>query len=680
MSFIINTNFEVRFPIPIDGRLIVESVDGLTPSLVSLQVPYNYENMYVWVKEEKQFYYLIDNPPQGGATKSDWASFSGGVSNNQGLGDGKTGSTPFYYNNDWVVQSTHLYNDGNQISINGGGLGANGTPSSYLPNDAKFTVWSDSCIAVFEAATNSFVTNIEARNWKSGTKAAAAVGIYATMGPGLDGLTLGALSKEFTDFPGYGRSCDTFIYSGACARSLNIIQQGNIGTFQDADIKLFANSDANSIPTLRVFNGGITAGAILPNSYELRFGDKDTCTDQKNGSTDATSGRYVILKSPQTLEERWTLTWPKQGPASYSTTFNTALMWNGSEYIWGTAGQLGVAGGGGGAISLKPNAGLTNSGETYATIYNTTVNETTEVEGTNTPLTTQHPLTWLSGLTAGYFRQKNIVEVLDMILFPAIPFPYTSPSLSIVVSSPTLTLYRQVNISSYTHDITLNYSPSNSPATASQYSFFCSKITNTSGIPNYVLIGSAVNSTSNTQAKSTVSFPAQIPTWYSLFGTVSHISSTICLDSAGNPTPLPAANQAGIKSTTNPSSCNFCFIFPYFYGTVSSVETTVTNLQIQSSNDETALSQNNLTVDFNTQNSSTKGFLAIPNSIGSQISVTYVKHEATNNSLNQGTIPGSLFPAPFEVGDVSVNGILHTYSVYLFSKGSATDAPFKFTT
>jgi hypothetical protein len=634
--------------------------------------------MYVWVRDEKLFYYLIDSPTEGGATVSDWASFSGGSQNNQGLGDGKTGSTPFYYNNDWVVQSTHLYNDGNQVSINGGGLGANGTPSSYQPNAAKFTVWSDSCIAVFEAATNSFVTNIEARNWESGTKAAAAVGIYATMGPGLDGLTLGGLSKDFSAFPGYGRSCDTFIYSGACARSLNIIQQGNVGTFQDADIKLFANSDANSISTLRVFNRGITAGAILPNSYELRFGDKDTCNDQKNGSTDATSGRYVILKSPQTLEERWTLTWPKQGPASYSTTFNTALMWNGSEYIWGTAGQLGVAGGGGGgSITLEPNAGLTNSGETYATIYNTTVNETTEVEGTyETP--GDHPLVWLRGLTAGYFRQKNIVEVLDMILFPAIPFAYTSPSLSISVTDPVPTQYRQVNSSFYQHDITLNYNPGITTATASQYSFFCSKITNTSGVANYVLIDAAIDSTATSVVKANVNFSASIPTWYSLCGTVSHIASTIGNDSAGNPTPLPASNQAGIKPTT--SAVNFCFIFPYFYGTVSSSETSVTNTQIQNSNDETALSQNNLIVDFNTQNSGTKGFLAIPKSIGSQISVNYVKHEATNNALNQGTIPGALFPAPFDVGSVNVNGILHTYSVYLFSKGSATDAPFKFTT
>ena len=138
----VNQPLFIQAPYAIDGRLIVDRVDGSTESLVSLIVQNNYPNMYVWVRDEKLFYYLIDSPTEGGATVSDWASFSGGSQNNQGLGDGKTGSTPFYYNNDWVVQSTHLYNDGNQVSINGGGLGANGTPSSYQPNAAKFTVWS----------------------------------------------------------------------------------------------------------------------------------------------------------------------------------------------------------------------------------------------------------------------------------------------------------------------------------------------------------------------------------------------------------------------------------------------------------------------------------------------------------------------------------------------------------
>jgi hypothetical protein len=151
----------------------------------------------------------------------------------------------------------------------------------------------------------------------------------------LTGLYIGSLNENFTAFPGYGRGGDTFIYSSADSRSLNIMQQKNtVGTdFQNGDIKFFANGDAlngggsgECTPTLRFFadeNGKNPAGIILPTEREIRFGDNSTCAAQKTGPTDATSGYYVILKAPATLEERWTLTWPKQSPASYSTTFKS---------------------------------------------------------------------------------------------------------------------------------------------------------------------------------------------------------------------------------------------------------------------------------------------------------------------------------------------------------------------
>jgi hypothetical protein len=80
MAVTINTDgFAINFASSIDRRLIVDRVDGTTASLVSLEPNYNYRNMYVWVKEEKAFYYLIDTPDEGGATVSDWAQASGGV-------------------------------------------------------------------------------------------------------------------------------------------------------------------------------------------------------------------------------------------------------------------------------------------------------------------------------------------------------------------------------------------------------------------------------------------------------------------------------------------------------------------------------------------------------------------------------------------------------------------------
>ena len=80
MAVVINVDgFDINFPSSIDKRLIVDTVDGSFPSLTTLDTGYNYENMIVWVRDEKAFYYLIDIPTSDGAVASDWAKFSGGA-------------------------------------------------------------------------------------------------------------------------------------------------------------------------------------------------------------------------------------------------------------------------------------------------------------------------------------------------------------------------------------------------------------------------------------------------------------------------------------------------------------------------------------------------------------------------------------------------------------------------
>ena len=295
--------------------------------------------------------------PQGlqGVTGPQGAQGIQGVQGPTGfLSPGLTGSTPYYINNNWVVLSRFLYNDGNQISINGGGLGSNGTPSSFTTSTARFTVWGPS---VFEDNSNSFRRHINAINWATGSAASEiAVSSYNNNSNGLSSFSFGSLNSGFTAFPGYGRGGDTFIYSGGFSRSLNIIQQQNTipsgwsNNFQNGDIKFYSNSDAiktigvTSSPTFRLFsnNGSLPSGAILPGGRELRYGDVSTEDSQIGSSTDAGSGNYVIIKSPSTLNHRWTLTWPIQGPASYSLTQNTSLMYdiNTQTYIWGTAGSF----------------------------------------------------------------------------------------------------------------------------------------------------------------------------------------------------------------------------------------------------------------------------------------------------------------------------------------------------
>jgi len=164
MAVTLNTDgFAVNFAASIDKRLIVDRVDGTTSSLVSLEPNYNYRNMYVWVREEKSFYYLIDSPEEGGATVSDWTQASGGVGGSAsaidltevafGTGTGITSSNNFTFINDKTnlmsatgstISSSYVYNssiiggDTNQIfpnsynsSIIGGKYNKLGAETTY---------------------------------------------------------------------------------------------------------------------------------------------------------------------------------------------------------------------------------------------------------------------------------------------------------------------------------------------------------------------------------------------------------------------------------------------------------------------------------------------------------------------------------------------------------------------
>jgi hypothetical protein len=229
-----------------------------------------------------------------------------------------------------------------------------------------------------------------------------------------------------------------------------------------------------------------------------------------------------------------------------------------------------------------------------------------------------------------------------------------------------------VNSTPQTYGFTLNYNVGVTTATASQYSWLCSV---NGGSFNTIDV---CTSPSNSVTKGGVSFPVSTPTTYLVRGTVSHQSSTIGLDTAGSPTPLPVANQAGIKLST---CVGFSAIFPYYFGTVSDACTSINAADIITYGTRClAQTANGIIVDFNTQNAQTKGFLATPKSpgLGNQNVVTYCRHEEQANPLNGDYIPGPLFATISTVTGVDVCGVFQTYSVYLFSQGSATTDSFKF--
>ena len=268
-----------------------------------------------------------------------------------------------------------------------------------------------------------------------------------------------------------------------------------------------------------------------------------------------------------------------------------------------------------------------------------------------------------------------------MILFPAIPFAYTTPTLSIANPFAPLVL---VNTNPATCNLTLTYNAGNNiltglpgGATAIQYSWLCS--VNGGG---FNTIGAVCNSTFSSALKPGVSFPISTPTTYLVRGTVSHQSSLIGYDSTGNPTPIPSGNLAGSKCST---CVGFSSIFPYYFGTVSRYCPSIDATDITKGTRCTCQTANNLTVTFNST-AEEKGFLATPKPntgtlIGSQTVVTFGDWQDQVSLLSEAIpTPGGLFQTISTVPNVDVCGILQTYSVYLFSQGSATTAAFKFTT
>ena len=91
MSLIFNDNFEIRAPKPFEERIAVNTINDLT----LLDSNYNWENMYVWVRSKKNFYYKKDNTL--GTNINDWDVFKGYLVNSTDIiYDGLTGSSAIF--------------------------------------------------------------------------------------------------------------------------------------------------------------------------------------------------------------------------------------------------------------------------------------------------------------------------------------------------------------------------------------------------------------------------------------------------------------------------------------------------------------------------------------------------------------------------------------------------------
>ena len=802
MSVIINTNFNVNAPVEIDGRLLVDRVDGTTSSLVSLTTGYNYRNMYVWVREEKAFYYLINSTTQGGATSSDWTKLSTGVGGSAsaidltevafGTGTGITSSKFFTFetsNPTLIFGSASTICSSSRLSaIIGGCNNTIGTAScnsgifggcnNNLGTSSQSVIIGGQSNKLFGTTTNSInhssIIGGQCNTLSATSSQSSIVGGYkntlsccscnssivggksnclcissynsSIIGGASNKLCLqscyssivGGQSNTLAYFSKYSSivggksntlcasSCHSSIVGGcintlSCYSKYSSIVGGKSNTLArytsqssivggSASI-LCCNSSQSSIVggqcnTLTCHScrssivggykntlsftsshssivGGCGNTLSATSSFSSIIGGQSntlcnySCNSTIVGSTGScinnSCNSAIIGGIGLTLSNECSIVYVPKLKIETASNVDASriLVWDTDNVV--KYRDVSTIGGGGGSISLKSNAGLTNSGVTYATIYNTTVTATTLVP-TNVPNSpgsstlTANPLKWLVGLTAGYFGQKDLVQVLDMILFPTVPATYTQSSL---VLNPPASATCKVTASPVNTNMTLTYTK-NSAGTASGYTFLVDSST-------------VKVTTSNAAAESfSHGYTPSVPKSYVFGGTVSHLEGPIFKDSAGNDS-LPNIPAGSCTAATK----TITYIFPYYYGKVPVACTSLIGADVTNNTyydaEVCALPTSGISVNFNA-GTNKKGYLAIPEGISGNAlapSVTYTEWVDQNNQVEpipDPINPTYLFDAPTPVYPVIVNGVSHTYSVYLFRYATITAGTWKFNT
>lgn len=111
-------------------------------------------------------------------------------------------------------------------------------------------------------------------------------------------------------------------------------------------------------------------------------------------------------------------------------TSTIIIGYTGSQGIQGPIGYTGSAGSGAGSstpVTVKPNVGLAVTNNTLTTVYNTLIGDDVQ----------SIALGGAAAQSASVWKSKNIVEVLDTILFPDVLPTYTIPTTTLTGTSGT---------------------------------------------------------------------------------------------------------------------------------------------------------------------------------------------------------------------------------------------------
>ena len=274
---------------------------------------------------------------------------------------------------------------------------------------------------------------------------------------------------------------------------------------------------------------------------------------------------------------------------------------------------------------------------------------------------------------------------MNMILFPPVPAIYASPQLSISGTTPTV----EVGLTFSRADFELTYSQGDAGSNI-QYSF-------AHDYGGSLVVFETFTTTNSTQKATKFDYYSSEPISFIIQGTNSHLGGGQKFDSYGKASGNPI--DAGTLTSTTLQQCT---VFPYFYGKVpNSVDETngnwvgwitgCTSFPAGPSYQrvrESKVAGNPVQFSFNTTTLE-KGWAALPFSAGKQSLLQYKTwYDTLQKDINTEPLPGnplwsnapgstSLFTQS-TVASVNINGILHTYTLYLFTYGTQQDNPIEF--
>jgi hypothetical protein len=189
-------------------------------------------------------------------------------------------------------------------------------------------------------------------------------------------------------------------------------------------IPLNFNANGSSSTVFNSFLPGIT------NLYSLGTPSAQWKTLYLSSSTFYVGGNTVTISNTGTLLINGIQIGGSTTNIITTGTSTIIIGYTGSQGIQGPIGYTGSAGSGTGSstpVTVKPNVGLAVTNNTLTTVYNTLIGDDVQ----------SIALGGAAAQSASVWKSKNIVEVLDTILFPDVLPTYTIPTTTLTGTSGT---------------------------------------------------------------------------------------------------------------------------------------------------------------------------------------------------------------------------------------------------